>query len=49
MSKKRSIYMDCNATMPVKPGVVDVMTNVLRETGNASSIHRDGRAARRHI
>lgn len=49
MSQKRSIYMDCNATMPVKPGVVDVMTNVLRETGNASSIHRDGRNARRHI
>lgn len=49
MSQKRSIYMDCNATMPVKPGVIDVMTHVLRETGNASSIHRDGRAARRHI
>jgi cysteine desulfurase len=49
MTKKPAIYMDCNATMPVKPGVIDVMTAVLRETGNASSIHRDGRNARRHI
>lgn len=46
---KTSIYMDCNATMPIKPGVVSVMSAVLGETGNASSIHRHGRMARKHI
>jgi len=44
-----NIYMDCNATMPIKPGVVSVMSAVLGETGNASSIHRHGRMARKHI
>lgn len=41
--------MDCNATMPVKAGVVGLMTSVLGETGNASSIHHHGRLARKHI
>ncbi|HEY8190613.1 MAG TPA: cysteine desulfurase family protein, partial [Micavibrio sp.] len=43
------VYLDCNATMPIKPGVIDVMTSALHETGNASSIHSAGRAARNHI
>lgn len=42
-------YLDANATMPVKPGVIDVMSDVLRETGNASSIHGDGRIARKRV
>ncbi len=50
MKKQESpVYLDCNATMPIKPGVIDVMTSALHETGNASSIHGFGRAARRHI
>ncbi|MGZ9097560.1 MAG: cysteine desulfurase family protein [Micavibrio sp.] len=50
MSKdKISLYLDCNATMPIKPGVISVMSAVLGETGNASSIHRHGRVARKHI
>lgn len=49
MAKKPQIYMDCNATMPIKGKVVDAMTNILKETGNASSIHGAGRTARGHI
>lgn len=35
--------------MPIKPGVVSVMSAILGETGNALSIHRHGRMARKHI
>jgi cysteine desulfurase len=41
------IYLDCNATTPVDPRVVDAMVPVLRESyGNPSSGHRFGRRAR---
>ena len=48
-TQKPNIYMDCNATMPVRPEAVDAMVSVLRETGNPSSIHAHGRLARRHV
>ncbi len=48
-AKKANIYMDCNATMPIRPQVIDTMMAVLQEPGNPSSIHQDGRRARRHI
>jgi cysteine desulfurase len=47
--KQNRIYLDANATMPLKPGVIDVMAETLRETGNASSIHGDGRIARKRV
>jgi len=41
------VYLDHNATTPVRAEVVDVMTRVLREDfGNPSSVHADGDAAR---
>jgi cysteine desulfurase len=41
------VYFDHNATTPVDPSVVDVMTRVLREEfGNASSVHRLGQQAK---
>jgi cysteine desulfurase len=41
------IYLDCNATTPVDPRVVDAMVPVLRGFyGNPSSGHRHGRRAR---
>lgn len=41
------VYFDHNATTPVDPSVVDVMTRVLREDfGNASSVHRLGQQAK---
>jgi len=44
------IYLDNNATTAIHPEVLRVLDEALRETyGNASSIHREGQAARRVI
>ncbi len=44
------IYLDHSATTPVRPEVLDAMLPFLRDTfGNAGSIHRYGREARRAI
>jgi cysteine desulfurase len=44
------IYFDNNATTPIHPEVLRVLTESLRDTyGNASSIHREGQSARRVI
>ena len=44
------IYLDHNATTPLRPEVVDAMVSVLRDGhGNPSSTHREGAAARRVI
>ena len=44
------IYLDNNATTAIHPEVLRVLEEALRETfGNASSIHREGQAARRVI
>jgi len=41
------VYFDHNATTPVDPAVLDVMTTVLRdEFGNASSVHHFGQRAK---
>jgi cysteine desulfurase len=45
----RPVYFDYNATAPLKPAVIEAMTAALRECGNASSVHRFGRLARRAI
>jgi cysteine desulfurase len=39
-------YLDYNATAPVRPEVVGAMRNALERTGNPSSVHGFGRAAR---
>lgn len=44
-----SSYLDYNATAPVLPVVIDAMIQSLRAPGNASSVHRFGRAQRRRI
>lgn len=44
-----SIYLDHNASTPLKPEVLEAMLRVLTMPGNASSIHKVGRTARRHI
>lgn len=44
------IYLDNNATTAIHPDVLSTLEGALRETfGNASSIHREGQAARRLI
>lgn len=45
----RPVYLDYNATAPLKPAVIEAMTAALAECGNASSVHRFGRLARRAV
>lgn len=40
------IYLDYNASVPLKPAVIKVMTEALGQIGNASSVHSFGRDAR---
>lgn len=42
-------YLDYNATSPLRPEALAVMSVVLQETGNPSSVHGYGRNARRHV
>ena len=41
------VYLDYNATTPVKPAVRDAILAVLEQVGNPSSVHRYGALARR--
>ena len=44
------IYFDHNATTPLDPGVVEVITTVLRQDfGNASSVHHFGQQAKARL
>ncbi len=40
------LYMDWNATAPLDPAARDAVLSALSLPGNASSVHREGRAAR---
>lgn len=43
------IYLDYNAGAPLRPGARDAMIEVLKDTGNASSVHANGRRARGRV
>ncbi|MBY0431499.1 MAG: aminotransferase class V-fold PLP-dependent enzyme, partial [Rhodospirillales bacterium] len=43
------VYLDHNATTPVRPAVRAAMAEALEWVGNPSSVHRLGRLARRHV
>lgn len=45
MAEKR-IYLDYNATSPLRPQAAVMMLHALSLSGNASSVHREGREAR---
>lgn len=49
MSDDAPIYLDYNATAPVKPAVAEAMAEALLAPGNPSSIHGFGRAARKRV
>jgi cysteine desulfurase len=49
MTINHSIYLDHNATTPLKSLVRAAMLEAMDFTGNASSIHKQGREARRRI
>ena len=40
------VYLDYNATAPMRPQAMEAMTRVLGQVGNPSSVHAAGRAAR---
>lgn len=42
-------YLDYNATAPIRPPVIEAMTEAARSHGNPSSVHAAGRAARHRI
>lgn len=45
----RPVYLDYNATAPLRPAALEAMRAALAETGNPSSVHRFGRLARRRV
>ncbi len=45
----QSVYLDYNATAPVRPGAMKAVLAALGTTGNPSSVHGFGRAARRLV
>jgi len=46
---RRETYLDWNATAPLRPEVAAAMGAAIDRCGNASSVHRWGRAARRMV
>ncbi|MFA5852310.1 MAG: aminotransferase class V-fold PLP-dependent enzyme, partial [Spirochaetales bacterium] len=46
---QRFVYMDYNATTPLRPEVKDAMVQALDIYANASSMHESGRRARAEI
>ena len=46
MSTKKSVYLDHNATTPVRPEAIAAINEALSLEGNPSSIHAAGRAAK---
>ncbi|MFQ6016623.1 MAG: cysteine desulfurase family protein [Kiloniellaceae bacterium] len=43
------VYMDYNATAPIRPEAAEAVAEALEWTGNASSVHQFGRLVRRHV
>ncbi len=43
------IYMDYNATAPIRTSVIDAVTDAMRVVGNPSSVHAAGRSARKLV
>lgn len=43
---KRLVYLDYNATSPIRSAVIDTMTAAMQSVGNPSSVHAAGRGAR---
>jgi cysteine desulfurase len=46
---RRPVYLDYNATTPVRPAVAAAMAEALAAVGNPSSVHGFGRAARARL
>ena len=46
---RSSIYLDHNATTPLRPEAIEAMRSAMQSSGNPSSVHRHGRLARKMI
>ncbi|MFC4348279.1 cysteine desulfurase family protein [Kordiimonas lipolytica] len=46
---KRLVYLDYNATSPIRDEVIDTVTAAMRTVGNPSSVHAAGRDARARV
>ena len=46
---KQTIYLDYNATAPIRPEVIEIMTEAMTHAHNASSVHTPGRKGRQYI
>lgn len=46
---KSAIYLDYNATSPIRPAVIEAVAKAMGENGNPSSVHSAGRAARAKV
>lgn len=44
-----TVYLDYNATAPVRPEVIEAMAETMAEVGNPSSVHAAGRSARKRL
>lgn len=44
-----AVYLDWNATAPARPEAIEAVARVMAQVGNASSVHRFGRAARKIV
>lgn len=49
MTTERRIYLDHNATSPLRPEVKEVMLNHMSDAGNPNSIHGSGRKVRQAL
>jgi cysteine desulfurase len=43
------VYLDYNATAPIRPEVLTLVTEVMGNVGNASSVHEFGRTAHKYV
>jgi len=43
---KTNIYLDYNATAPIRPAVIDMVSATMSQVGNPSSVHHAGRKAK---
>jgi cysteine desulfurase len=43
------VYLDYNATAPMRPEVRDLVMEIMGDVGNASSVHHFGRTARKYV
>ena len=49
MTASELVYLDCNATAPIRAEVIALVCDVMATVGNPSSIHQAGRKARERV